>query len=49
MCDTGQIEFRSRILQKMIQTLFHEAVRRMVTAFEARARELYGPTAVGDE
>lgn len=42
-------EFRSRILQKMIQTLFHEAVRRMVTAFEARARALYGPTAEGDE
>ncbi|CAE7816309.1 ratA [Symbiodinium necroappetens] len=35
-------EFRSRFLQKMIQPLFNEAVRRMVAAFEARARELYG-------
>ena len=35
-------EFRSRLLQRMIQTLFNEAVRRMVSAFEARARELYG-------
>lgn len=35
-------EFRSRILQTLIQTLFHEAVRRMVTAFEARAGDLYG-------
>lgn len=35
-------EFKSRILQRVIQTLFHEAVRRMVAAFEARARALYG-------
>lgn len=35
-------EFRSRMLQKIIQTLFHEAVRRMVAAFEARAVQLYG-------
>ncbi len=36
-------EFRSRMLQKLMQALFHEAVRRMVGAFDARARELYGP------
>ena len=36
-------EFRSRILQKLIQPLFHEATRRMVAAFEARAKVLYGP------
>ncbi|MEM7226634.1 MAG: type II toxin-antitoxin system RatA family toxin [Pseudomonadota bacterium] len=36
-------EFRSRMLQKMMQALFHEAVRRMVGAFETRANELYGP------
>jgi coenzyme Q-binding protein COQ10 len=36
-------EFRSRLLQKIISTLFQEAVRRMVAAFEARARALYGP------
>ena len=36
-------EFRSRLLQKIIEVLFHEAVKRMVSAFEARARQLYGP------
>ena len=35
-------EFRSRLLQKMMEALFHEAVRRMVRAFEARAHDLYG-------
>lgn len=35
-------EFRSRLLQKAIEALFHEAVKRMVHAFEARAHELYG-------
>ena len=35
-------EFKSRILQRVIETLFHEAVRRMVAAFEDRARQLYG-------
>jgi coenzyme Q-binding protein COQ10 len=35
-------EFRSRVLQKIIELLFNEAVRRMVGAFEARARSLYG-------
>lgn len=37
-----EFEFRSRTLQKIIEVLFHEAVRRMVAAFEARARDLYG-------
>lgn len=36
-------EFRSRLLQKVVAVLFEEAVRRMVGAFEARARDLYGP------
>ncbi|WP_375595626.1 type II toxin-antitoxin system RatA family toxin [Algihabitans albus] len=36
-------EFRSRMLQKMLQPLFNEAVRRMVAAFEGRAQELYEP------
>lgn len=40
-----EFEFRSRLLQRLIQALFHEAVRRMVRAFEARARDLYGPPA----
>ena len=36
-------EFRSRILQAAIGMVFHEAVRRMVNAFEIRARAVYGP------
>ncbi len=36
-------EFRSRILQKIVGALFHEAVSRMVAAFERRATALYGP------
>ena len=35
-------EFRSRMLQKIIGVLFNEAVKRMVGAFEGRARQLYG-------
>jgi len=35
-------EFKSKMLQKIIGVLFNEAVRRMVTAFETRARQLYG-------
>jgi coenzyme Q-binding protein COQ10 len=35
-------EFHSRLLQRLIEVLFSEAVRRMVGAFEKRARDLYG-------
>lgn len=35
-------EFRSKMLQKVMEVLFSEAVRRMVAAFETRAGELYG-------
>jgi len=35
-------EFKSRLLQRLIEMLFSEAVRRMVGAFEKRARDLYG-------
>jgi coenzyme Q-binding protein COQ10 len=35
-------EFQSAILQKLIGLLFNEAVRRMVYAFEMRAKQLYG-------
>lgn len=35
-------EFRNLVLEKLIGALFHEAVRRMVGAFEARAAVLYG-------
>jgi coenzyme Q-binding protein COQ10 len=38
-------EFRSKLLQSLIGMLFHEATRRMVSAFEGRARQLYGPAA----
>lgn len=35
-------EFKSRLLQGMMGVFFNEIVRRMVGAFEARARDLYG-------
>jgi coenzyme Q-binding protein COQ10 len=41
-------EFRSRMLQRIIGMLFNEAVRRMVGAFEARARQLYGTRGAGE-
>jgi coenzyme Q-binding protein COQ10 len=37
-----EFEFRSRLLQHTVRVLFAEAVRRMVSAFEARAAKLYG-------
>lgn len=36
-------EFRSKLLQSLIGVLFNEATKRMVAAFEGRARQLYGP------
>ena len=36
-----EFEFSSLMLQKLIGVLFHEAVRRMVAAFETRAKQLY--------
>ena len=38
-------EFKSRLLQRVIELLFSEAVRRMVAAFEHRAEQLYGAAA----
>lgn len=35
-------EFKSRLLQAVIGTVFNEAVRLMVRAFERRAMQLYG-------
>lgn len=35
-------EFRNAILQKLIGVVFHEAMSRIVRAFEERARTLYG-------
>ncbi len=42
-------EFRSRMLQKIIEVLFNEAVKRMVGAFEGRARQLYGAPGTAPE
>jgi coenzyme Q-binding protein COQ10 len=39
--------FHSRILEKAIGAVFHEAVRRMVGAFHRRARDIYGPPSCG--
>jgi coenzyme Q-binding protein COQ10 len=36
-----EFEFRSTLLQSLIGGLFNEAVRRMVAAFESRAKQLY--------
>ncbi len=36
-------EFKSRMLQGVIGVVFHEAMQRIVKAFEARAEALYGP------
>lgn len=41
-------EFRSRLLQAAIGVVFNEAVRRMVNAFNKRAREVYGPPIIPD-
>jgi coenzyme Q-binding protein COQ10 len=41
-------EFKSRLLQRLIEVLFSEAVRRMVGAFERRARDLYGASCKRD-
>lgn len=38
-------EFRNAILQKVIGLVFNEAMQRIVRAFEARAKQLYGPGA----
>ncbi|HEX3970839.1 MAG TPA: type II toxin-antitoxin system RatA family toxin [Stellaceae bacterium] len=40
-------EFRSKMLQKIMEMFFNEAVKRMVSAFEARAHQLYGPGRLG--
>jgi coenzyme Q-binding protein COQ10 len=38
-------EFGPALLRRVMEPLFHEAVRRMVHAFETRAEELYGKRA----
>ena len=37
-----EFEFRSMLLQHTVRLLFADAVKRMVSAFEARADQLYG-------
>jgi coenzyme Q-binding protein COQ10 len=37
-----EFDFRSRLLQQTVRLLFAEAMKRMVSAFEARAAQLYG-------
>lgn len=44
-CDVSffvDFEFKNRILQGVIGVVFDEAMHRVVRAFEARAKELYG-------
>lgn len=44
-CEVGffvDFEFRSRLLQAAIGTVFNEATRRMINAFLRRARDVYG-------
>ncbi len=38
-------EFKSKTLQRLVGMLFNEAFKRMVSAFEARAADLYEPVA----
>ena len=42
-----EFEFQSRLLQRMIGSLFQEAIQRMVGSFELRAAVLYGETGGG--
>ncbi|MEV8465544.1 type II toxin-antitoxin system RatA family toxin [Fluviibacterium sp. DFM31] len=39
-------EFKNRVLQKVIGVVFHEAMQRIVRAFEDRAKALYGASGV---
>lgn len=40
-----EFEFRSKMFERLAGTVFHEAFRRMVSAFERRAAQLYGKPA----
>ncbi len=35
-------EFKNPVIQRLLEVFFHEAVKRMVSAFETRAIQLYG-------
>ncbi|KIT18185.1 type II toxin-antitoxin system RatA family toxin [Jannaschia aquimarina] len=40
-----EFEFRNAILQRVIGTVFNQAMQRVVAAFERRAKDLYGARA----
>ena len=40
-----EFEFRNSLLQGLSQMFFQEVIHRMVSAFEQRAAEIYGPAA----
>jgi len=42
-------EFKNRLLQNLIGVFFNEVVQRMVGAFEARAKELYGASGLNQQ
>ncbi len=44
-----EFEFKNRILQNLIGVFFNEVVRRMVSAFEERAQDLYGANGLNQE
>lgn len=44
-----EFEFKNRILQNLIGVFFNEVVRRMVSAFEERAQDLYGTNGLNQE
>lgn len=41
-----EFEFKNKALQGLAQMFFHEVIRRMVGAFEGRARKVYGSLSV---
>ncbi len=44
-----EFEFKNRLLQNLIGVFFNEVVRRMVSAFEERAMDLYGANGLDQE
>lgn len=45
---TVEFEFQNILFQKLVNMFFNEVVRRMVGAFEARAKALYGTDSESD-
>tara|TARA_Y100000590_G_scaffold413478_1_gene509343 strand:- start:264 stop:728 length:465 start_codon:yes stop_codon:yes gene_type:complete len=42
-------QFKSKLLERLIGTLFHDAVKRMIFAFEKRAEEIYSVSHEGKD